>query len=231
VPGDFKPVKRLALTSALAVVLWTGAAMAAGFIQSLRSVETKYTWVPGISSKELSQALGKDIQTLVAGRYGEHGLDEQGLENLWLGTTLFTDYICEMGPHENAAHWCRAFAVRPYRRVVALPHNAPPMLLNTKLKDIPLYRPLLVVGVRNFDEEAFLGHAPTIIEVLGYLLLEPESTADTLDPEKVIWLPPSEEAINIMRHHKRDPSASKSSCPPPGRGRGAGGWPRRKAAP
>lgn len=119
---------------------------------------------------------------------------------LWLQPCTFGEYVCQLDAWEDVQHWARSFEVRPYTRSVAfakLPGNGGLIAcqIRTSPRGIPRDTPLLLIGVRNHDSKAHLGHDADMIEALGWVPLRD----DAPDWKDASWLPFSREAFGIVQ--------------------------------
>jgi len=122
-----------------------------------------------------------------------------------VGVMQFGEYTCELKGWEDANHWSRSFAVRPYSRTVAFGMmideiNSSPMACQMRFPtaDLPRGVPLMVLGVENRDPDAAFNHDTVLTEVLGFVPIQREGSTITVNWDQLVWMPPSEEAINIL---------------------------------
>lgn len=116
----------------------------------------------------------------------------------WIGSGQFGEFICFLDGWEDVQHWARSFQVRSYARSVGFArlqgggHIACQMRM--ALRDVPRDQPLLLIGARNHDPKAHLGHDVTMVELLGMVPLQQNQP----DWARAIWLPFTREASDIF---------------------------------
>jgi hypothetical protein len=71
--------------------------------------------------------------------------------------------------------------------------------LRTRPQQIPRDWPLLLVGVRNHDAKAHLGHDTTVVEVLGWIPFDDDFLESGVQWQSAVWLPSTREAPDIMQ--------------------------------
>ncbi|RBP42381.1 hypothetical protein DES53_10687 [Roseimicrobium gellanilyticum] len=127
---------------------------------------------------------------------------------LLISVCKFGEYVCELGPSENQNHWARSFETRPYERTVAfvqqLEHagtGRATLQLRAVPADIPRGEPVLVIGVRNIDPKAHLGHDVEMIEVLGFVPVSVNAQQQVTIPDmtKATWPRLNPEAEKILQ--------------------------------
>ncbi len=173
----------------------------------LASLMATTLWLAGPGTPSITPVLSPETQAKVAAelksRYGFLAGVADASPLLWMDPAIFDQYVCELESGENENHWARSFEVRPYARAVAFPRaEGRPELgrftaqLRAAPADIPRNQPLLVVGVKNFDANAHLGHDILMIEVLGLVPMQTSGSGAVLVPDlsKARWLPATPEA-------------------------------------
>lgn len=118
------------------------------------------------------------------------------------------EYMCELGPQENQNHWARSFEIRPYARTVAfvrqLEHagtgRATLQLYGTSMEAYHAGKTVMLIGVRNIDPKAHLGHDVEMIEVLGFVPVSvtAQNQIEAPDLSKAKWLRLTPEAEKIL---------------------------------
>jgi hypothetical protein len=130
-----------------------------------------------------------------------------GDARLHISLCEFGEYVCELAASENQNHWARSFEIRPYARSVAfvrrLEHantGRATLQLRATLDQIPRNQPLLIIGVRNIDLMAHLGHDVEMIEVLGFVpvTVDVKGQASIPDITKATWLMATPEAEKVL---------------------------------
>jgi hypothetical protein len=120
----------------------------------------------------------------------------------------FGEYVCELAASENQNHWARSFEIRPYARTVAFVRRLEnantgraTLQLRTSPSHIPRKQPLLVIGVRNINLMAHLGHDVEMIEVLGFVpvMVDAQNQVSIPDITKATWLMATPEAEKILQ--------------------------------
>jgi hypothetical protein len=127
---------------------------------------------------------------------------------LLISLCQFGQYVCELDPLENQNHWARSFEIRPYARTVAfvrqLEHagtGRATLQLRIPAVDLPQGKPVLVIGVRNIDPKAHLGHDVEMMEVLGFVPVDvnAQNEASIPDMSKATWPRLNPEAEKILQ--------------------------------
>jgi hypothetical protein len=119
---------------------------------------------------------------------------------LWVHLCEFGEYACQLNGWEDAQHWARSFEVRPYARTVAfgrMPGSSGliPFQMRAPPSEIPRGKPLLVIGVLNYNPDTRLGHDGVMVEVLGFV---PAPNGDATWAEAK-WLPFTRESFDILQ--------------------------------
>ncbi len=122
----------------------------------------------------------------------------------WVEVCQFGEYVCHLNAWDDEHHWARSFEVRPYDRAVGFARlsgagGSIACQMRVSPEEIPRDVPLMLVGIRNVDPAAHLGHDVTMIEVLGWVPLEVSTS--TVEPQwqRARWLPSSSEALEIVQ--------------------------------
>jgi hypothetical protein len=125
-------------------------------------------------------------------------------ERFWVVQCQFGEYACRIDARVDELHWARSFEVRRYGRTVAFAEPAEnggliACQLRAQPREIPRRTPLLLIGVRNHDPKAHLGHDVDMMEVLGFVPVAKEGPVWA----SATWLPFSREAYDIVRPRPR----------------------------
>ncbi len=122
----------------------------------------------------------------------------------WVEVCQFGEYVCRLNAWDDEHHWARSFEVRPYDRAVGFARSSEgggsmACQMRVSPEEIPRDVPLMLIGIRNVDPAAHLGHDVTMIEVLGWVPLEVSTS--TVEPQwqRARWLPSSSEALEIAQ--------------------------------
>jgi hypothetical protein len=126
---------------------------------------------------------------------------------LLISVCEFGEYMCELDALENQNHWARSFEIRPYARTVAFVRQLgqagtgrTTLQLRIPPADLPQGKPVLLIGVRNVDPKAHLGHDVEMIEVLGFVPVDvnAQNQASIPDISKATWPRLNPEAEKIL---------------------------------
>ena len=119
-------------------------------------------------------------------------------DELFVGRVQLGEYRWLIRHDQDLGHWARTFEPRPFERTVAMPlagYHEGSLMSRTLTVNLPGdqlgldgSRDFLLVGMRNLDEQAELGHGKLIIEALALIPYNPASPE--LDTGAAIYFQP-----------------------------------------
>ncbi len=152
----------------------------------------------GNETVSLSPEVRTEASKLAMGQFEFLKSMKAGDPRLWIESGTFGESICFLDGWEDVQHWARPFQVRTYARSVGFAQQAGNAHMACQMRmaprDVPKGQPLLLIGVRNYDPKAHLGHDTTMVELLGVIPLN----KDRPDWTRATWLPFTREAFDIM---------------------------------
>lgn len=153
----------------------------------------------------------QQARTAAAEKFAPVAALPEGDPRLLIIGCKFREYVAEIGAGENENHWARSFEIRPYTRTVAFCESVDRAVVGSTAcqfrlpaSDLPRNKPLLLIGVRNYDPQAHLGHDAEMIEVVGYapLRIDKKTGAMSADFSRSTWLPITPEAEKVLKGEK-----------------------------